>query len=182
MTEIRPEDAAAALRSVDSARHQGAALRRYAGSASTVFVWGLIWLVCNLLSQFFPWGPKSWIIGVPIGTLWGMLHPLPRAPGARMDWRLPLSVFTTFFVLWLMGIVAQPRLDARSGDTLISLVVALAYILTGIWSGVRIAVLGIAVLGAIGLGWFVFPAWLFLWLGIGGGGALILGSIWLARA
>jgi len=145
-------------------------------------VWGVIWLVCNLLSQFFPWGVNSWTIGVPIGTIWAMLHPLPRPKGSGMEWRIPLSIFATFFILWLMGIVARPQLDARSGDALISLVVALAYIVTGLWSGLRIALLGVALLAVICLGWFVFPAWLFAWLGIGGGGALILGGIWLARA
>lgn len=182
MTEIRPEDAAAALRSIDSARQHGAALRRYAGTASTVMVWGVIWLVCNLLSQFYPWGVNSWVFATPIGILWSLLHPLPRARGAGMDWRAPLSIFVVFFILWLIGIVARPQLDARSGDAVISLIVALAYILTGIWGGVRMALLGLALLGVICLGWFVFPAWLFLWLGIGGGGALILGGIWLSRA
>lgn len=182
MSEISQADAAAALRSVDSARQHGAALRRYSSSASTVAFWGLIWLVCNLLSQFFPWGMKSWLVGTPIGILWSMFHPLPRREGAGMDWRWPLSIFAIFFILWLMGIVARPHLDARSSDTLISLVVALAYIVTGIWSGMRIALLGIVLLGVICLAWFVFPAWLFLWLGIGGGGALILGGLWLARA
>lgn len=182
MTEIRPEDAVAALRSIDSARQHGAALRRYAGAASTVLVWGLVWLVCNLLSQFFPWGPKSWMVGVPVGTLWAILHPLPRREGAGMEWRIPLSIFTAFFILWLMGLIARPQIDARSGDAIVSLLVALAYIVTGIWSGMRIALLGVAVVVAICLGWFAFPAWLFLWLGLGGGGALILGGIWLRHA
>jgi hypothetical protein len=182
VTGIRPEDAAAALRSIDDARQHGAALRRYAGAASTVFVWGMVWLVCNLLSQFFPWGSKSWVIGVPIGTLWAILHPLPRREGAGMDLRVPLSIFTAFGILWLMMLIARPQLDPRSGDALISLLVALAYIVTGIWSGMRLALVGVALVVAICLDWFVFPAWLFVWLGIGGGGALILGGLWLRRA
>ncbi|MEP9359241.1 hypothetical protein [Sphingomonas sp. KR3-1] len=182
MTEIRPEDAAAALRSIDSARQHGAALRRYAGTASTVMVWGVIWLVCNLLSQFFPWGPKSWLIGTPLGVLWSILHPLPRREGAGIDLRASLSIFAGFGILWLMMLIARPQLDARSVNALISLLVALAYLITGIWAGMRLALVGTALVLAVCLGWFVFPAWLFLWVGIGGGGALILGGMWLRRA
>lgn len=180
---MRPDEAAAALRSIAGARQRGAALRRYAGAASTVIVWGVVWLVCNLLTQFFPWGERSWILGVPVGILWSVLHPLPRHEGAgKADLRVPLSIFAAFGFLWLVMLVARPAIDTGSGNVMVSLLVAIAYVITGIWSGARIALLGVALTAAICLGWFVFPAWLYLWLGLGGGGALILGGIWLARA
>lgn len=42
--------------------------------------------------------------------------------------------------------------------------------------------IGLAIALAVILGWFVFPAWLYLWLGLGGGGALLLSGLWLRRA
>lgn len=178
------DDAAAALASVARTRERSAALRHYSGAASTVLVWGLIWLICNLLTQFADWGAKSWMAGVPIGVLWSVLHPLRPYGGAngRVEMRIPLSIFAAFAFLWLVMLITEVRMSSASATTLVSLLVAVSYVIAGIWVGARIALLGVALTVAICLGWFVFPQWLFLWLGLGGGGALILGGLWLGRA
>ena len=62
------------------------------------------------------------------------------------------------------------------------LVVAAAYVVLGVWAGARFALLGVALGAVVVAGWFVAPSWLFLCLGLGGGGTLLAGGLWLRRA
>jgi hypothetical protein len=60
-------------------------------------------------------------------------------------------------------------------------VVALAYVLTGLWSGLRFVVAGVAVAVLTLGGFFYLPQHFLLWEGFVGGGALILAGIWFRR-
>ncbi|QIG81645.1 hypothetical protein [Stakelama tenebrarum] len=177
-------EAANALHEVDRARRRSGALRGYAHAGSTVIVWGVIWLLCNLATYFIKDGNLSWMIGIPVGVLWSVARPyFARSERPEpADLRIPFSIFAALGFLGLVMTVTDAAASYAQQNVLISLLVAVAYVLLGIWTGLRFALLGLALTLVICLGWFAFPATLLLWLGLGGGGALILGGIWLARA
>ena len=60
--------------------------------------------------------------------------------------------------------------------------VALAYVLLGLWSGSRIAWLGVAVAASTVLGFTVMAGYGMLWMGVIGGGSLLGTGLWLRRA
>jgi hypothetical protein len=65
---------------------------------------------------------------------------------------------------------------------MISAFVAGFYVLQGVWMGQRFAWIGLAIAVCVIAGWFADREHLELWLGVGGGGALIVSGIWLRRA
>ena len=65
---------------------------------------------------------------------------------------------------------------------LFTLLVAAGFTIAGCWSGLRYAAVGVA-LGGLAVGVFVLaPAHLNLIVPFAGGGALVLGGLWLRRA
>ena len=60
--------------------------------------------------------------------------------------------------------------------------VATAYVLGGLWLGLRLAVAGI-VLGLLTLlGYFLLRDYFLLWMAVVGSGALLIAGLWLKRA
>ena len=138
--------------------------------------WGLTWIAANLTSQFAPLMANwVWLGGIAASILFTIV----RSP-RRGDGRIIATVSTAagFAVLLMMMIQG----DARIQNAMVALLVAAIYVGIGIWTGIRLVWIGLAVAVAVILGWFVFPAWLYLWLGIGGGGALLLSGLWLRKA
>jgi len=77
--------------------------------------------------------------------------------------------------------IMQPVSGPQSA-VLISLIVALCYVLGGVWIGARLAVTGIAVAVLTLVGFYMLPAYFLLWMAVVGGGALILAGVWLRTA
>jgi hypothetical protein len=97
-----------------------------------------------------------------------------------MTWRIAGLVLAllVFFVAALLVMTPQTR---RQVSTFIALTVALAYTVVGLWAGPRWIVAGVAV-GALSLiGHFHIPAHFNAWMGLVGGGVLVLSGVWLRR-
>lgn len=172
-------DATAALASVDDARRRAGELRGYAQAGGTLVLWGMVWLVCNLLSQFFRWGPLSWPFGILIGVIGSVVQGRRHPTGN--DWRIGLTVLAVSNFLALLTVIAGVH-DPATMNAAISLTVAAVYVVAGVWAGARFAYVGLALAALVAIGWFGDPRHLYLWLGLGGGGALILSGWWLRRA
>jgi hypothetical protein len=104
---------------------------------------------------------------------------ISRRDRGSVNWGRFLGLFATFFAFigataWVM----QPR-DPQLIAAFIPLVIATAYVVLGIFVGWRIAFTGIT-LGMLTLfGFFALPAIFMLWMAAIGGGALVLGGVWL---
>jgi hypothetical protein len=179
---IDRQDAASALASIETARRRSGELRRYAAAGDKLIGWGLIWLVCNLLTQFAPvWGPKSWLIGVPAGVLWSMTGPGlggESGEGAGRYALMGLAVFGFFAAILSVAGVHDPL----QANAIISLTVAAVYVVMGIWAGPRFACIGLALAALVLGGWFADRSHIAFWLALGGGGALIVSGLWLRQA
>ncbi|RYY28204.1 MAG: hypothetical protein EOP62_03095 [Sphingomonadales bacterium] len=179
---IDRDDAASALASIDSARERSGELRRYAHAGDKLIGWGLVWLICNLCTQLIPvWGAKSWLIGVPIGIIWSMMGPGLGGGAGKGTGRYALMALAIFGFFAAIMAVAGVR-DQLQANAIVSLTVATVYIVVGIWSGPRFAWIGLALAALVLFGWFGDPSHLYLWLALGGGGALIVSGLWLRRA
>ncbi|MES2987405.1 MAG: hypothetical protein V4808_05840 [Pseudomonadota bacterium] len=176
---IGQEDAAGALASVERTRRRAGELRGYAHGGDIVLAWGLVWLVCNLATQFAPlWGHQTWPFGVTAAVIFSMIR--GRASG-KGDWRVFATTCTALGLLALVSLVTEVK-GSDEANVLISLFVAAAYVAAGIWSGARYAWAGLAIAAFASAGWFVDREHLNLWLGLGGGGAFILTGLWMRRA
>jgi hypothetical protein len=178
---IGHDDAASALDAVDRTRRRAFELRGYAHAGDILIVWGLVWLVCNLATYFG--GPEAggaWPVGVVIASVFSAVR--GRGKGARAPrWRAFASVGTIVVLVVLVSMFAELH-SADQGNALISIFVAAMYVLQGIWIGPRFAWIGLALGCFVCAGWFLDRAHLDLWLGVGGGGALIVTGLWLRRA
>lgn len=179
---IDRQDAASALASIETARERSGEFRRYAHAGDKLIGWGLVWLVCNLCTQLAPtWGPKTWLIGVPAGILWSMMGPGLGGSGGKGSGRYALMAIAVFAFFASVLTVAGVH-DQLQANVIVSLTVATVYIVVGLWAGQRFAWIGLGLGALVLIGWFGDRAHLYLWLAIGGGGALILSGLWLRRA
>lgn len=173
---IDREGAQAALDAVGRTRRHAGELRGYANAGNILMGWGIAWLVANLASQLDPsWARVAWPIAITGGVLWSVVR-----PRSGFDGRIFGTAIAAAGYVVLMLVLVRP--DPRLANVLISLMVAVGYVVLGIWAGHRFALLGLALVAVILIGWFVVPLWLFACLALGGGGTLLVGGWWLRRA
>lgn len=176
---IEESDAASALDAIDRTRKRAFELRNYAHAGDIVIGWGLVWLVANLASYVTPRGGLAWPVGIVLATLWSIWR--GRGHGEGRGWRGGATAATIAALVMLVVLIAGVDSTAQ-GNAMVSIFVAAAYVFQGIWWGQRFAWIGLVIAGCVVAGWFVDRAHLELWLGIGGGGALIVSGLWLRRA
>lgn len=181
MTLTRDE-AARALAEMEAAQNRSSVLARYAAGGPILMLWGAEWFVCNLVSQYGG-AAANWMWPSATLVTIGLSFWLSRRGGAgsRKGLRAAatsLAIFAFFFCLFAIVHLAS----LKAFDAVISLSVGLSYVIVGIWTGLRYAVLGAAVMAAVMVGWLLFPGLFFVWMAVAGGGALALGGLWLGRA
>jgi hypothetical protein len=177
---VSPQDAAAALRDIDAAQARSKTLRGYQHAAPHFLIWGIVWVVGYGLSDVFRGHANAiWGALVPIGLVAGVM--VKRDASRAVSWRyaaMGLAILSfcgaTFFVMW--------PVSGRQISAFIPLVIALLYVLGGIWAGPRYAVTGVAVAVLTLVGFVWLSTHFLLWMAFVGGGALILAGLWLRKA
>jgi predicted transporter len=96
-------------------------------------------------------------------------------------WRWLASIATIFAFYIVVLNIFQP-ISGQQSAALITLLVALFYVLGGIWIGARLTVTGIGMAALTLVGYYLFPAYFFFWMAVVGGGALMLAGLWLRTA
>jgi hypothetical protein len=181
------QQAEAALNDVERAKQRAGIFRGYERGAPQFILWGLIWIVGYGLSDLLPqWSGPVWLILVVCGIVGGYL--IGRAPvdgsmatGAIPVWRYMLASAAFFAFMAATYFVMQPHSGAQFG-AFPPLVVALIYVLTGIWRGSRWIVAGTVVGALTIIGFALLKEHFMLWMAVVGGGALIVTGLWLKRA
>jgi hypothetical protein len=165
-----------ALAEVALGRRRAQEHKGYAAAGSVLILWGIVWFVANLISQFLPYlAGLAWSTGIVIATVWTVTRPRHVDDGRILGTWLVIAVY--------LGItLAIVGADVRLADFLISLMVGATYLIVGIWAGLRFALLGATLVAVALIAWIAAPDFLFVLLAIGGGGTLIVGGLWLRRA
>jgi hypothetical protein len=172
-------DAARALGEVDLASRRAAAFGTSVSFGAGLILWGLIWLVCNCVGQVFPaWAGQVWLPGVAVGAVgnWWLYRKRVKPMGAR-GWVSGVAVYA--FIAAAFAILKLH--DPAQVNAFISLIVALTYVLYGLWRAGRIAWIGVGLAALTLIGWYAVQPYFYLWMGVAGGGSMILAGLWLRR-
>ncbi len=156
----------------------------YAGSPFLI-LWGTVWIVGFLGSQFLPEalsGPL-WALATGLGTLASLwiLFRRPRVGTAvRSPWPARMAAVwgVLFLEIFLLILHVQPQ-DGRLLSQLIVLPIAGMYAISGVLSGSRvIALLGLFLMGASSAVYLWVPELYALIMALAGGGGMLLLGLW----
>ena len=177
--ELSPQEAASALRDIESAQKRSETLRRYALGSPHLVLWGILWVVGYGLTDVFSQNGRAiWAVITAIGVVAGFAATLrgDRAAG----WRYGAVALTLIGFFCAVFAVLWP-VTGRQIAAIIPLVIAAGYIFAGISRGPRFVVTGIVVAALTLAGFFLLERHFFLWMAGVGGAALILAGLWLRR-
>jgi hypothetical protein len=183
---ISKDEAAQALIDVHAASGRVRQADAYGRAAPFLIIWGIVWLAADLAWQFAPGFRYAWpvasLTGFAASTVMGFM--LPReavGPGERpaglrhyVSWLIVVALIFSLFL------VMRPS-DGRQVHTVFALVFGYIYLIAGVWVGWRVAALGVALVALSFFGFLGLGLWYPLYMGIVGGGALILGGLWLRQ-
>jgi hypothetical protein len=176
---ISPQDATATLRDIDDAHARSVTLRGYQRTAPHFLIWGIIWAVGYGLSDGLPRHANAiWAVLVPIGIAAGLVA--MRGGKSKAAWRYG-AVALAVLAFFAAAFFVMAPVNGRQISAFIPLLVALLYVLCGIFRGSRYVVAGIVVAAATLIGFVFLTQHFQLWMAVVGGGALILAGAWLRR-
>ena len=180
--------AAHALAEIDETGRRSGSLYSYGRAAPYVMLAGLMWLVADLLMEFSPFD-KTWIWPVVslLGTVGFVLiavrqtRPANAAavPAKRgLFWRIVLVWLATFaFMASTFSIFGLA--DGRQEHSFIGVFFGCVYIAVGAFMGWRMVVVGMALTALSLFGFFQVHEYYLAYMGLVGGGALIVSGLWL---
>jgi hypothetical protein len=181
---VSPAEAKDTLRDISTTAQASSTFYGYRKAAPHLLVWGVIWFIGYGAGYFHPAWTLVWpvlvIVGV-IASFW-IGRRTGKTESTRGDWRYAATSLTVFLFIAAIFSIMPPQSDAQAG-AFFPILVALFYSLIGIWRrGVRMIVAGAAVAALTLGGYFWLPQIFLLWMAVVGGGALILGGLWLRSA
>jgi hypothetical protein len=173
-------EAEQALQEISGTERASATTYGYRTASPHLLLWGVIWMVGYGLTYVRP----EWSIVWPILTVAGIamstwLGWIDRHSAAPVDRRYRATLLVAFLFTVAMFAVLSPSSPAQI-SAFIPMLVSLFYCLAGIWMrGVRLLMTGIVVAALTLIGYFWLPNIFPLWMAVVGGGALLLGGVWL---
>lgn len=182
---LNPEDARQALDTIAATTQRSTTLYRYHQASPYFFVWGVVWVFGYGSSDLWP-TRAGWIwmlldaIGVAVSIWIAQTDRARRGAGSGLAWRIAGMGFS-LCVFFAASFVVMAPLSGKQVSSFITLTVALAYVLVGLWAGLRWIVAGVAVAALTLFAYFVAPAYFNTWMGLVGGGVLVLTAYWLRR-
>jgi hypothetical protein len=190
---ISREDAARALASVEIADRRMDTLRAYGDAAPFLLLWGAIWFIANVTTDFWPRQLTSvWLLATVIGAVVSaglivgqarrrMRSGLySRERGRRIGRAFAMLAITILAYFASMHLVLG-YLDARQSNAFISLFWAFTYMAAGAWLGMRLFLTGAVAVVGIVAGYLYIHEHFALWMAFFAGGSLMLAGLWLRR-
>jgi hypothetical protein len=179
---ISKEEAQDSLADIEKVLEQTRRVIANGCSSSLLILWGVIWVIGYTGTQFYParalyiWGPLNLAGGLASWYIGARATPIMDRGG----WRIGLFWLALFVyaVIWVVLLApARPeRLGAYFGT-----VPMFAYVVGGFWLGRFFTWLGMIVTALILGGVFLLPQWMNLWIGILGGGSLVVSGLYIRR-
>ena len=196
--DISREEAQWSLDEVQDTVERTRKMVAYAGGDALFVVWGVIWVLGYLGSQFLPivrlddfFLPlASWLwpvlvcAGIVISVIVGKRSfPVTGPESARIGRRIGAlwGLLYLYFNVWI-GLLwpfikvqgaAESQMFSRHMGAIAGTVPMFAYVVMGLWLGNFMIWIGLAVTALTVLGLFLFPAYFSLWMALAGGGTLI---------
>jgi uncharacterized membrane protein len=183
-------EAAQALAEISASERRSSSLYGYSRAAPYMALAGLMWLVADLLTQFSPSGKgMAWPIVSLVGTLGFVALAVTQNRGAAPTrarsngnfWRA-MGVWLAIFVFIAATFTVFAPVNGYQVHTFIGVFFGCSYICVGLWMGWRIVATGIVLTGLSLFGFYEVHQYYLAFMGVVGGGALMLGALWLRMA
>lgn len=182
---LNREEARQALDTIAASAQRSTTLYRYHQASPYFFLWGVVWMLGYGLSDLWPaqagW---TWLLldamGIGMSIVIAKAAQTQRGARSPMAWRLAGLGFCLLVYFAATFAVMAPT-SGKQVSAFITLTVALAYALVGLWAGLRWIVAGVAVAALTLFAYFVAPAYFNTWMGLVGGGVLVVTGYWLRR-
>jgi hypothetical protein len=180
--------AAHALAEIDESGRRSSSLYSYRRAAPYLIIAGAMWLVADLLTQFSPFN-KAWIWPVAslVGTVGSILFSFTQTrQNDRSQTVGKRNLFWKFMVVWLAVfafMVATFSIygldDGRQQHSFIGVFFGCLYVAVGVFMGWRMVAIGVALTALSLFGFFEVREYYLAYMGLVGGGALIVSGLWL---
>jgi len=184
-------EAAQALAAIGASARRSSSLYSYNRSAPYVFIAGVMWLVADLLTEFTPYKSMTWPVVSIIGCIAFFATAIVQT---RRDARSGTGVgregmFGKIVGVWLATFAFMaatftifPPTNEFQSHTFIGVFFGCLYIALGMWMGWRLVTVGVALAGLSLFGFFEVRDYYLVFMGVVGGGALMLSAFWLRTA
>ena len=189
------DEARAALAAVDAA--QAETRRNIAKSCAgpALIWWGLIWIVMMGYAQFHSGPNHLWWVFMSAGFVGQVAIQKIWPPSIKQapNWKAAAFWFGIFVYAGLFVVLLEPwsllnnlsSADSAMMDRKItaycSIVPMFAYVIIGPWVSRFFVILGLLMTALILVGYYFVPNWFYLWVGVIGGGTLILSGIFIRK-
>ena len=180
--QLSSEEATRALAAIEASRTaMRSAIRAHRGHYH-LWLWGAVWIAMALLAEFrgeagvrlFPW---LCALGAAGSTVLGIVQ------GRQIRMRVDRRFLGVLAAVILFAVIAPQVLRPQANNVAIfaylALVIALDYIIAGIWFDMYLLWLGGALAALILIGLFVFPALFWWWIAVFGGGTMIFTGVYV---
>ena len=181
-------DAETALRDAGKAEEHSLTLFHYEMASPYLLLWGALWIIAGIISVMSPENTGTgWIIlnSIGIAATGYLVVGDSRRAGSHDTRNEVLRYMATVVVLALFLTMTFAIFNPVSGiqiQSFITVLLATIYMILGFWTGYRLTVIG-AVLACLVIGAIMYtPSLLPSLVSVLGGGALILGGLWMRRA
>ena len=185
---IEREDAAQALKAAEDAAGRSERMHGYRGASGFLILWGVVWAVMDVGYYL---GPETggWlslagdVVGVA-GSIFLGMRMKRRRPGSYPA-RGVVGALLIAFAIGLFGLgisEVAPVQTAAQGQAIAGIAVGCVYMALGASQGLRIAAVGLAMVGLTLAGWVYAREQFMLWMAFAGGGGLVLSGLWLRTA
>jgi len=184
---LSPDQAADTLRDIARAERRSFSAYGYQSAAPYLILWGIIWIIGYSAADIRPvYAGDTWLALLVIGFIAsGVIgHRAGRRAGNKgaavglritATWIVMLAFFAAIFTI--MAPVTGDQIGA-----FFPLFFGTVYVVMGIWMGLRFVLVGAAIVALTMFGFFFIHPHFSLWLAAVGGGALLLGGLWLRKA
>ena len=163
-------------------------LFHYEMASPYLLLWGALWIIAGIISVMSPENTGTgWIIlnSIGIAATGYLVVGDSRRAGSHDTRNEGLRYMATVVVLALFLTMTFAIFNPVSGiqiQSFITVLLATIYMILGFWTGYRLTVIG-AVLACLVIGAIMYtPSLLPSLVSVLGGGALILGGLWMRRA
>ena len=182
---LSPGDAGSALRDVEAAERRSLELFEYGVASPYLLLWGALWIGAGAVELVVPAAmPWAWlaldVVGL-LGTAWLAVGHARRYGGGRA-WLLRLAASAAALAVFVaITLMVFAPVSGSGILAFVALLVAAGYAVAGCWAGPRYAVVGAVLAAAVAGTLHLAPAQLPIIVPFVGGGALVLGGLWLRR-
>jgi hypothetical protein len=169
--------------------HQAAEQTRRAvarsGTGWVFIIWGCVWFVGYLASQFLA-GSTSGMLWLVLDTLGGIATAIVGMRSGRRvrtayGWRVAGLWLALMAYVGLLVWIAWPLSPDRL-VLFITVAISFGYVFIGLWLAPVVMWSGVALTALAILGWLLMPAYLGYWIAFLGGGGLIGLGVYILRA